>query len=478
MAKQNETSIKKSVFINAMGKYSSVFFQLIFSAVLSRILTPTEFGVVTVINVFVVFFELFSDLGIGTAIIQNKSLNAQDIQSIFSFTCLLGIGLSLAFTLFSFFIANFYDNNVYIPLGMLFSISILLTSIDVVPNAILMRDKKFISVSIRTVVSCIVGYVVAIILAFAGFSFYALVIRAIITATFLLLWNLVFSRGAFRFTVNLKSVKKIWTYSTYQFGASFLNYFQRNLDNILVGKFMGEEALGYYNKSYTLMQYPISYLSHAITPVLHPILSDYQDQKEIIFLQYIRIVQALSLIGVLVAGIFISNASEIVCIMFGKQWELAVEPLRIISFCIWPQMISGTFGCVMQSLGNTKGMFIICCYTISVSIVGIVAGISTGSLTGLAYCIVMVYWLHLIIGFIALIKQGAMDVLRSKKIDLWIEFVMLVIMYMVAYLIYRVVAIQNLLLSLIVKCIIIVLAYVVMLIISKRHKILLKLIGK
>ena len=469
MTKQKETKIKKSVLINAMGKYSSVIFQLIFSVVLSRILTPAEFGVV--------FFELFSDLGIGTAIVQNKELDDHDIQGIFSFTCLLGVGLSLIFSLFSFLIANFYNNKVYINLGMLFSVSILLTSINVVPNAILMRDKKFISVSIRTVISCVVGYAVAIALAFKGFSYYALVIRTIITVAFLLVWNLVFSKGVFRFTNDLKSIKKIWNYSAFQFGASFLNYFQRNLDSILVGKYMGEEIQGYYNKSYTLMQYPVSYLSQVITPVLHPILSDYQNQKNIIFKQYIKVLQLLLIIGVLVAGLFISCAEEIIYVMFGSQWSLAVEPLRIISFSIVPQMVTGTIGCIMQSMGDTKGLFKICCVTIVISGLGILAGIGTRTLTGLAYCIVVIYWLHLMVGAGELLRRGMGTVMKNEHMLLWPEILMLAVMYVASWLVYQFISIDNLFISLVVKGVAVVIVYEILLCTTGRYRILKDVLG-
>lgn len=78
------------------------------------------------------------------------------------------------------------------------------------------------------------------------------------------------------------SIKKIQNYSSFQFLFNFINYFTRNLDNILIGKFLGASTLGYYDKSYKLMLYPVQNLTNVITPVLHPVLSEYQNQKDII----------------------------------------------------------------------------------------------------------------------------------------------------------------------------------------------------
>ncbi|MTM62416.1 oligosaccharide flippase family protein, partial [Turicibacter sanguinis] len=83
-----QISIKKATFINFVSKYSTIFIQLILNSILARLLTPDDYGIVAVVTVFTGFFTLIADMGIGPAIIQNKSLNDRDIISIFNFTVL------------------------------------------------------------------------------------------------------------------------------------------------------------------------------------------------------------------------------------------------------------------------------------------------------------------------------------------------------------------------------------------------------
>ena len=474
----NNISIKKAVIVNALGKYSSVAFQLVFSAILSRLLTPAEFGVVTVMNVFVIFFELFSDLGIGTAIVQNKELDNRDINAIFTFTIAFGITLATIFCGFSFGIAEYYGKYIYIRLGIIFSISIMLTSFNVVPNALLMKNRCFASVSIRTVISCVVSYIVAIILAILGFSYYSLVIRSVVMSIILLIWNVVASKINYRFVFDLKSVRKIWSYSAFQLGATMINYFQRNLDNLLVGKHMGEELLGYYNKSYTLMQYPVTYLSQVITPVLHPILSEHQKDKQYIFDQYLMILQLLSLIGILVTGVFSSASEEIITIMFGNQWKEAVAPLHVISFSIWVQMLTGTVGCIMQSLGDTKNLFKMCTISLAISVIGIIIGIRLGSITKLAYCIVIIYWIHFFIYFSVLMRKGFNKKMHYFLSSIKIDFLLLLIVSIVGMILYNYFFIENVLLSFTIKSCVIMLVYVALLFLSKRNKVFVTLLRR
>ena len=82
----NPVSLKKATIINASSKYTTVILGLLFSAVLSRLLSPEDYGIVAVVTVFTNFFSLFADMGIGTAVIQNKKLSDDDENRIFTFT--------------------------------------------------------------------------------------------------------------------------------------------------------------------------------------------------------------------------------------------------------------------------------------------------------------------------------------------------------------------------------------------------------
>ena len=145
-------NIRKAALINAVGKYAKIFLTVIVTAILARILSASDYGIVAVITVFSTFFTTLSDMGFGPAIIQNKDLTDSDIDNIYSFTVYISVILMILFSLFSILIAMFYDNDVYIPLGQLLSISLLFNALNMVPNGILNRDKKFISIAVRTVV--------------------------------------------------------------------------------------------------------------------------------------------------------------------------------------------------------------------------------------------------------------------------------------------------------------------------------------
>ena len=114
-----------------------------------------------------------------------------------------------------------------------------------------------------------------------------------------------------RFTLGLKVLRKIFSYSAYQFLFNVINYFSRNLDKLLIGKYMSLSALGYYEKSYRLMMLPLQNITQVITPVMHPIFSDFQNDKEKLATSYERIVRFLSFIGLPLSVLLFFTAEEV-----------------------------------------------------------------------------------------------------------------------------------------------------------------------
>ena len=94
-------NMRKAALVNAIGKYSKIFLSLVVNAILARILSPNDYGIVAVITVFSTFFTTFSDMGFGPAIIQNKELTEDDIGNIYSFTVYISVGLMFVFSICS-----------------------------------------------------------------------------------------------------------------------------------------------------------------------------------------------------------------------------------------------------------------------------------------------------------------------------------------------------------------------------------------
>lgn len=462
-------SIKKASLINAGSKYVNIFLGIFFSAILSRILTPNDYGIVAIVTVFTSFFIVLSNCGLGIAVIQNKDFTQDDIDSLFSFSCWLGLGLMTVFIALAYPISIFYKSFVYIPICIILSLSVFFNTINAVPDGILRREKKFLLIGIRLIAVSFLTYGATIVLALLKFKYYALVIQSVISSILIFLWNLRSAPVHFRLKINWSALKKIRGYSGYNFMFNFVNYFARNLDKLLLGKALGNEELAQYNKAYHFMLYPVQNLTNIITPVLHPIFSDYQDNKSFIYTQYMKVVKLLSLVGVFIATVCFACSKEIILLLYGAQWYSAVKCFSYMSFGIWTQMITGTSGSLFNALGDTKRCFISCCLSTTVTIISICVGLSFHSIEVLSIAVTISYNLSFIISMFMLIhismKRSFLRFVKSLLPDIF----MLIILLCSDIACNVFIKIGNLFLSLCIKSCIFCVIYITLLIITKQY---------
>lgn len=462
-----DVSMKKAVAWTAIAKYSRALFGLVFAAILSRLLTPEQYGTVAVITVFVVFFQLFCDMGFGTAVIQDQGLTEKQTNDIFSWTVYLGLGLQILFIIASFPIAKFYEDDIYIPLGLILSISLFFSALNMIPNAVMLKQKRFKTITIRTVVSHVLTSLITIYFAFKGWGVYALVLQTLLSVLMIFIWNEMTVRLKFNFRPEFSSIKRIWGYSVYQFLANFLNYFNRHLDNLLIGKFFSKADLGQYNKSYSLMQMPISYIPGVVGPALHPILAEHQDNPKYIYDAYVRILKLLSLIGCFISVFLYYNAEEVVILLFGNQWYPAITPFKILALSVWFQLLINTMGPIFQSIGNTKLLFHSSIIGSSVTIGSIIIGCVLGNIVYMAACVAIAYILNFFIGFLIMVKKGFGMSFFSFLSVFYHELVFFAVLMLIALIPLH---LENLLLSFFAKAGILTLVFVVLLVATKQHR--------
>lgn len=357
-------SISKSIFsgtvFTAVAKYSNVVIQLIVTAILARFVDPADFGVIAVASVFINLFYLLGDLGISTAIIQRKDITRADLDEYFTFSLYLSIGLSAFFLLASPVIASYYESSVLKIILFLLTGQILFSTINMVPNALLLKNQEFRFIAIRTIIVQTLLGTIACVAAIMGAGIYSLLINPIIGIAVIFFFNFFHvERLKLTFRIHKESIKKIFSYSAYQFLFSIQNYVYRNIDKLLIGKFLNMEQLGYYEKSYRLMTMPIQNISTVITPVLQPILSNYQHELSIQKIYFAKVTKLLAVIGLPLSAFLAFCSRELILIVFGEQWAEAILPFKILAFSVAPQMLGSVIGSIYQSTNNVKAQLYI-----------------------------------------------------------------------------------------------------------------------
>lgn len=351
----------RGVLFTATAKYSGILISLAVISVLSRLLTPNQFGVVGVATVLIAFFNILGDIGIGPAIIQRDNLTKNDLRSIHSFTTVFGFILGTLFFLGAPLIANIYDDNQLSSICRWLSISIWATCWGIVPLNIQYKARQFKKIAIiNVIVQLIVGFF-ACFTAYKGAGVYALVWQSILSTLIISVVYNIYGRIHLSLKIKAESLKKIYSFSIYQFLFNILVYFSRNLDKLLIGRYIGLVQLGYYDKSYRLMMLPLQNITYVLTPVILPIFSSIHDLRNI-GEKYEKLLRPLSLISFPLSVILYACSSELIFIIFGNQWGPSILPLKILSLTVGFQVLVSTTGGIYQSAGATKQLFISGCW--------------------------------------------------------------------------------------------------------------------
>ena len=370
----NKKVFFKGIAFIGIAKYSGILIQFLIMAILSRLLSPSDFGIVAIATVFIVFFSLLSDFGIAPAIVQFRQLTQSDLRSIFGFTFWVGLLLAILFYAVSPLVAGFYEKETLQNICRLLSFQIFFNTLNIVPNALLFREKKFHIVAYRNVSIQISCGLLASWVAYKGGGIYALLISPIVGSLLNVSVNIYYMRLGIKFFPSKAPLRIIYKFSFYQFLFNFVNYFGRNLDKLIIGKLLNISALGYYDKSYRLMLMPVENINSVLSPVLHPYLSDYQNDSYKIYQIYQRMTQLLLNLSFPLAAILLFTGKELILLIFGPQWLGSVNSFCILTVSIATQIPSVTSGAVLQACNQTRELFYLGILNVSVAITGLLIG--------------------------------------------------------------------------------------------------------
>lgn len=356
MASDKETLLN-GMFWNAVQKYSGQVVSIVVSMVLARLLSPEDFGVIAIALVIISFLNILCDMGIGPAIIQRNDLNQNDLDNIYTFSCIVGVLLSLCFFLSSWPISFFYNNQKLIVVCQILACNVFFAAANMVPNALMVKNFRFKQIARRTLFLQILSGFLSVAVAYKGGGIYSLLISPVVTAIGVFLYNRQFYKLRLARRLTLNPIKKIFSYSAFQFAFKFINFFAANIDKIVIGKTMSAYNLGYYQKSFQLVQLPLSNIDSVITPVLHPLLSKYQGDKDGLISRYNKVINLLATIGFPLGVYMFFCATEIIVFFYGDQWINAVPVFRILAISAPVYITLSSCGSFFQASNETKNLF-------------------------------------------------------------------------------------------------------------------------
>ena len=330
-------------------------FNFVTKIVLARLLAPADFGLLAIGLLAVNSMGLLRDLGFGAALIYKK--DDTDHTAANTAFILLPIVASVLFALAYLsapYVALFFDNAAVEPIIRVLALTFVISSFGTVPSMLLEKELKFKKKVLPETVP-VAGYAcVTIGLALHGYGVWSLVYGQIVSAVLMavMIWVASDWRPTFRF--DREVARELFGYGKHILGASVVIFLITNIDDAIVGRMLGMEALGFYTIAYTISNLPATQITHLVSRVMFPTYSKLQDDQDALRRAYLKTLKYVSMLSIPAAfGTFVI-APDFVSVVLGEKWMPAVPALQVLCIFGLLRSIAATFGPIFQATGNPK----------------------------------------------------------------------------------------------------------------------------
>lgn len=325
--------------------------------VLARLLAPADFGLIGMVTIILNFVELFKDLGLSTATIQKATISQAQVSTLFWINLALSALVTGLVVLLAPAITALYGEPRLTWIVVVLAGNFLLGGLIVQHLALLRRQMHFGSIAWIEIGSMAIGMVAAIAAAWMGAAYWALVIWRLVQSVVMVVGVWVACPWKPGFPQRQADIGSMLKFGGHIAGFSIVNYFSRNADNFLIGRFWGAEQLGLYAIAYKLLLMPIEQINTPITNVALPALSRLQNDPEQYRRYYYKALLMITTLGMPIVGGLFVTANPLIPFLLGPQW---IDSIPIFQFLI-PAAFIGTFnvamGWVFISLGMADRQF-------------------------------------------------------------------------------------------------------------------------
>ncbi|WP_448203855.1 lipopolysaccharide biosynthesis protein [Azospirillum sp. sgz302134] len=344
------------VAVNLVSQGLRFVLAFVYQVVMSRLLMPSDFGLVAMATPAVAFITLFADFGLTMATVQRDRITLAQLSFIFWLNCALSVGLAVVMALGAPLVGWFYDEPRVVAILLAMAGMFFLRGLCSQHLALLNRRMKFTQLAVIDLASLVFGAVAGVWSAMLGFGYWSLIVnQAGSTAMTLVLawlcmpwvpgrpaWDAE-ARGLLGFGGNVTAF-------------NFVSYFARNLDNVLIGRFAGEAPLGLYDRAYKLLLLPSNQITVPFSKVALPLLARTRREPDTYRRSYTRILESILLLtypGVLFA---MCTSQQLINAVLGERWAEVAPIFAVLAFGALFAPVSASTGWLLVTQDRTREM--------------------------------------------------------------------------------------------------------------------------
>jgi len=351
------SQVAKGFVWSGIERFSIQGIGFILSIIIARIVSPSSYGLIVMIQVFLSFSQIFIDGGFANALIQKKDRDDTDFCTVFFFN--LGVALILYLLLFFLapVIARFYEEPQLTTITRVISLNLILSSLSIVQKTRLTISLDFKTQTKAGLIAVIASGTIGVICAYNGLEVWALVVQGLFSQMIISIALMYFSRWKPKAIFSFQSFKRLFSFGSKLMLANILTSIYINITNLVIGKKYTSADLAFYNRGFTLSQFPSTNLSDVMNRVIYPVLTRVQDDIDTLRKEYLKYLHLTHFIILPLMGLLIVLAHPLIEVLLTPKWLEAVPYLQIfcLNFMFYP--IQQQAGNPVAALGHSGILF-------------------------------------------------------------------------------------------------------------------------
>lgn len=324
----------KGLFWSSVERFSNQGVQFVFSIILARLLSPSDYGIIAMVTIFFAVAQSFVDSGFSNALVRKTDRVEEDLSTCFYFNIGVGIIAYIVLFLIAPLVANFYSQPILSPIIRITGLEVMLNSLCVVQQALFTIKIDFKSQAKITLSATVISGIVGILLAYQGYGIWALVWQGVASSIVRmgLLWLM--SKWRPRTGFSKSSFNYLFGYGSKLLASGLLDTIYNNIYPIVIGKFYNPAQLGNYSRALGWAQLPSANITSILQRVTFPVLSAIQDDTLRLQNSYRRLLKLSAFIVFPLMMGLAAIASPLIRVILTAKWDGCVLYLQILCFAL------------------------------------------------------------------------------------------------------------------------------------------------
>lgn len=343
---------------STLDKFGGVLVSFLLNLVLARFfLSPYDYGLIGMVNVFISIANTTAIAGFGQAIIQSKEVTSEDYNTTFAFNLLAGCVLYLVLFFLAPVIASFYEEQMLVEIIRVLGLVLVINGFFIVQHSVLVRNMQFKRLSFISVVSLVISAVIAVILAASGWGVWTLVVNTLTASLLQTGLMYYYTDVKVKPLLSKKSFHKLFSFGGFMYLSTLLDVIQTNTINLILGKRFSSQFLGYYTQADKLQNVPSSTLVAVVNQVTFPMFSKMHDSMPLICEAFKTNLRIMAVMSASLMGLLAVLAPSLIVILLSDRWSPSIPIFQILCFVGVFFSLNSTSTNLIKALGKGKVFF-------------------------------------------------------------------------------------------------------------------------